>query len=72
MDTIADKTPVEVAATLVLAARFIMEHASARLALPPAPTRSLLVELAALIDDTAKQLDALLIAVHAALRQSEQ
>jgi hypothetical protein len=67
-----DRPARRIAATLLLAARFIMEHASARIALPSAPPRSLLVELAGLIDDTAKHLDALSIAAHAALRQPEQ
>lgn len=72
MDKACQKAPDEIAATLVLAARFIMDDASARIALPSTPTRSLLVELAALIDDTWKQLEALAIALDAALRQSEQ
>lgn len=72
MDTTHDKTPNEIAATLVLAARFIMEDATEKIVLPPAPTRSLLVELAALTDDTAKQLAALSIAAHATLKQVEQ
>lgn len=57
----------EIAATMVLAARLIMEDASARIAVPSVPPRSLLTELARLIDDTAKQLEALSIAAHAAL-----
>lgn len=66
------KSPNEIAATMVLAARLIMEDASARIALPSAPPRSLLTELAGLIDDTAKQLETLSIAAHAALKQPEQ
>ncbi|MFN6936035.1 MAG: hypothetical protein ACK4NZ_12910 [Tsuneonella sp.] len=66
------KSPNEIAATMVLAARLIMEDASARIALTLAPSHSMLTELAGLIDDTAKQLETLSTAAHAALKQSEQ
>jgi hypothetical protein len=72
MDKPDRKNPDEIAATLLLAARFIMEHASARIALPPVPARQLFAELARLVDDTVEQLEALSIAVHATLRQSER
>lgn len=72
MDDKNHQSPEEVAASLLLTAGFLMEEASAQLALPAAPTREVLVEMTGLVDDTARQLAALATAAQAALRQAGQ